>query len=123
MLSLRSYPVLVGAVLQSALALALALGAPLSRDTTGIVEACVAFAAGLALAIVTRPFSVPILTGIVNALIVALATYGVPHVTVGLVSIVDALIVALAAFFVHSQVSPVAPGSAPVRPVAAEPVR
>lgn len=106
-MNLKRYPVLIGGILQTALALAIGLGLPWNARTTGIIEAAIAFGVGLGLALITRPVEVSALTGVINALIIALAAYKVPHVTAGLVSVLDAFIVAVAAMFVHQSVSPV----------------
>ena len=103
----QNFPALFSALAQTILALVIATGlTSLTTAQVGIIEAAVAAAAGLVVAVMVHQGAVPALTGLVNALITAGVAFGIPHISAGLTSSVDAFIVAIAAFFVHQSVSP-----------------
>jgi hypothetical protein len=101
------FPVLTAGVIQSALALGVALGLHLTPVQTGAIEAAAAAVLAVIAALRVRPFEVSVLGGVLVAIGTVLVAFRVPHVTPGLVSIAYALFSALIAGFVHSQVSPV----------------
>lgn len=102
------FPVLTAGVIQSALALAVALGLHLTVVQTGSIEAAAAAVLAVVTAAAVRPFEVSLLGGVLTALGTLLVAFRVPHVTPGLVSTAFGLFSAVIAGFVHTNVSPAA---------------
>lgn len=119
----KNYPVLFAAFAQAALALVISLGFSLTAAEVGGIEAGVAAAVALVVALwVDRP-TVAVVTGFLNAVIMVAVAFGVPRISAGLTSVIDAVVVSLAAFFVHSNVSPATRAPAPVGVPMGEPRR
>lgn len=107
---LRTELPMISGFTQAALALIISLGFTITPGRAGAIEAAVAAAAGLLVAIGTRPFAIPALTGFSQALILLLVGFGVHGVQPGLVATVNGVIVALGALvaplLVRQHVSP-----------------
>jgi hypothetical protein len=108
-------PVLSAGVVQSAVALVVALGFSLTAGQSGAIEAAAAALGALIMALSVRPFQVPALTGALTAIGTLLVAYGVHGVTPGLVSSFNAALVAILAIVLRGHVTPVAalPKTAP----------
>lgn len=108
---LRSEMPMISSVVQSLLALLVGLGLTLSASVTGEIEAAVAAAGAVIVALGTRPFQVALLTGASHAVIVLLVAFGVHGVSSGTVSAVNSIIVVLAALMVRQHVTPSSPAA------------
>lgn len=102
---LRSEPALILAFVQAGLSLLIGAGLHLTVTQAGSIEAAVAAAAGLVVAVSVKPFAVASLTGLIAAAGTLLITFGVQHVSAGLVSEVNAVVVAVLALLIRGNVT------------------
>jgi hypothetical protein len=103
---LRSEMPMISSVLQSALAMLVGLGLAVSARTTGEIEASVAAAGAVIVALGTRPFQVALLTGASHAVVLLLLAFGVHGVSSSTISAVNSVIVVLSALLVRQHVTP-----------------
>jgi ribose/xylose/arabinose/galactoside ABC-type transport system permease subunit len=102
---LRSFPFLSAAFVQSALALAVALGFHLSAVQTGSIEAVAAALLALATAPHVNHPPVPLVIGALTAIGALLVAFRVPHITSGEVAAFVATISALLGLQGHTAVT------------------
>ena len=107
-----SEPALITAVLQSAVALVVAIGTALTARQAGAIEAGAAALGALIVALSVHPFQVPALTGLLTAAGTVLVAFSVHHVSIAEVSMVNVGVTAILAAYVRTQVRPVAPVTA-----------
>jgi len=98
-------PALWLTLIQTAIALAVGLGLPVTGDQVGLINAAAAAVLALVAAVAVRPFPVPLLMGAIQALLALAVGFGLA-LSPEQVGLVNAAAAALVGFILRMHVSP-----------------